>query len=489
MSIAAQCPDCCACPTPTTQWDSRSSTLRKRGWRRYDGVLSDIYLTISGSGSTTATTTGSSTLTLSGSTTVDPITRLLTGSTSVSDCNSNDVTTDYAPSFDLTDGEFWPASLDEARPPGYMIGDVDNYINSTVEECVSRMSGTQIADQDGISSSEAATTQTSTGTGVPVPTSGTPVTYTGARTFTLSNPYLTATLISNAIASLPAYDDDWNDTAGSFRNVSTDELSVAVREARYRFRFEIPKIGSGTCYRLTWVERFIAEAGVALTSAEIVTRGVYRPTVTSSGGGGTGGLVMRAVMASDGSVSAVNILNPGDFNTAPTITVQSAINGGTTSTGWTATLTGRQVTAVTRSGGTAGNYLPTGAFSGGGGSGATITFTMDATGGLATSPLGATGSAYTSAPTLTITPKVSGSIAALVHLHLGTEEEMCAEWDGVTPEDYDPEDPSTYPIIGGDDGTYFELPVPSSDGTTLVANQRAFCDCLDCESIGFMEVG
>lgn len=475
MSVAAQCPDCCTCPTPTTQWDSRSSTLRKRGWRRYDGVLSDIYLTISGSGSTTATTTGSSTLTLSGSTTVDPITRLLTGSTSVSDCNSNDVTTDYAPSFDLTDGAFWPASLDEARPPGYMIGDVDNYINSTVEECVSRMSGTQIADQDGISSSEAATTQTSTGTGVPVPTSGTPVTYTGARTFTLSNPYLTATLISNAIAALPAFDDDWNDTAGSFRNLSTDELSVAIRESRYRHRFEIPKVGSGTCYRLEWVERFIAEAGVSLTSAEIVSRGVYRPTVTITGDG-TGAEAV-AVMASDGSLDFFRVLNPGENYTTATVTVQAAINGGTTATG-TAVLSGGQLASITKT--ASGDYLPTGAFSGGGGSGATITFTMDATGGLAASPLGATGSGYTSEPLLAITPKVSGSTAARVDLHLGTETAKCAEWDGEVPEDYDPDDPSTYPILGDGVNPYFELPVPTSDGTTLTANVRAYCDCSAC---------
>ncbi len=294
---------------------------------------------------------------------------------------------------------------------------------------------------------------------------------------TYSDEYTTAALITNAIAELPAFDNDWNDTAGSQLNVSTDELSVALRGSHYRFIFPIPRVGSGTCYRLEWVERFIAEAGVALTSAEIVTRGVYRPTVTSSGGGGSG-LALLAVMSSTGTVASIRVLNPGSgYTSPPTITVQSAINGGTTSTGWTATVVNGQVTGVT--GGSAGNYLPTGAFSGSGG-GATITFTLDETGGLATCPLGSGGSGYTSALTLTITPKVAGSFTARVDLHLGTETARCAVWDGITPPGYDPATPSTWPILGDGTNPYFELAVPSSDGTTLVANVRAFCDCSAC---------
>lgn len=294
----------------------------------------------------------------------------------------------------------------------------------------------------------------------------------------LSDEYTTNLLKSNTVAAFPAYDDDWNDTAGSFANLSSDELSYAARESRYRHIFPVPKVGSGTCYRLEWVERFIAEAGVAVDSAEIVTRGVYRPTVSSSGGGGSG-LLLVAVMASDGTVASIRILNPGSgYTSAPTITVQSAINGGTTSTGWTATLTGDKVTAIT--GGSAGNYLPTGAFSGGGGTGATITFTLDPSGGLATCPLGSGGSGYTAAPTLTSTPKVSGSIPARVDLHLGTETARCAVWDGEVPEDYDPEDSATWPILGDGTNPYFELPVPTADGTTLVANVRAYCDCSAC---------
>jgi hypothetical protein len=99
---------------------------------------------------------------------------------------------------------------------------------------------------------------------------------TGTVTITLSSEYTTADLKSN-IAALPAYDDDWNDTAGSFANLSTDELSYSIRESRYRLRFKIPKVKTGKHLRVSWVERFIAEAGVAVTSVEIYARGVYRP--------------------------------------------------------------------------------------------------------------------------------------------------------------------------------------------------------------------
>jgi hypothetical protein len=85
------------------------------------------------------------------------------------------------------------------------------------------------------------------------------------RDIAYSDPYTTAQLKTNTIAALPAYDDDWNDTAGSFANLSTDELTYSIRESRYRLRFKIPKVGFGTCYFATWVERFTPEGGGAVT--------------------------------------------------------------------------------------------------------------------------------------------------------------------------------------------------------------------------------
>jgi hypothetical protein len=75
-------------------------------------------------------------------------------------------------------------------------------------------------------------------------------------TATLSDEYTTAQLITNTTAALPAWDDDWNDTAGSYRNLTTNELTLSIRESKYRFRFKVPKVGSGSCYKLDWVERF-----------------------------------------------------------------------------------------------------------------------------------------------------------------------------------------------------------------------------------------
>lgn len=298
--------------------------------------------------------------------------------------------------------------------------------------------------------------------------------------FTYTDEYLTSTFMADVVAGLPAWDSDWNDTAGSFANLSTDELTYSIRESRYRLRFKIPLVGSGTCYRISWVERFIPEAGVGIDSVEVYSPGVYRPTVALSAppAGGTQARAV-AVMSATGTVPSIRVTNPGSgYTSAPTVTVQTASGGGTTSTGWTATLTGGQVTAIT--GGSAGNYLPTLAFSSGGGTGATATCTMDAQGGIATVTIGAAGSGYTSAPTLTITPKVSGTTAATLHLHLGTETARCAVWDGITPPGYDAATPSTYPIIGDGTNPYFELPVPTTDGTTLVANLRAVCDCTAC---------
>jgi len=49
MSVAAQCPDCCTCPTPTTQWDSVSASLTKCGVAEFSGYVSTPpkrYLTV-----------------------------------------------------------------------------------------------------------------------------------------------------------------------------------------------------------------------------------------------------------------------------------------------------------------------------------------------------------------------------------------------------------------------------------------------------------
>lgn len=448
MSVVESCPDCCTCPAPTVEWDSVSASKSKCAYAEFSGYVSTPpkrYRTATMAAvpvlaridfdSAAGLASGSFTYPLS---------------CALSTCGGVEfikvaITGDFSGELDWAYGSIYELSYDVAVIAGADCAGGDYFVNFSI---------------DSVNV---------------LPISATVGAYSIGGTVTLSDEYTTAELITQAHAELPAYDGDWNDTAGSFINLSTDELSAALSESRYRLRFKIPLIGSGACYRVQWVERFVAEAGAALTSAEIIMRGVYRPTVTVTGDG-TGAEVV-AVMASDGAVDFFRVVNPGQDYTTITITVESAINGGTTATG-TGNLVGGQLASVTKT--ASGDYLPTGAFSGGSGIGATITFTLDETGGLATCPLGATGSGYTSEPALTITPKVSGSLAALVHLHLGTETARCAEWDGDVPEDYDPEDSDTYPILGDGTNPYFELPVPEADGTVLVANVLAFCDCSSC---------
>lgn len=76
-------------------------------------------------------------------------------------------------------------------------------------------------------------------------------------TITLGNEYLTADLITNTIAELPA--DYPLTTAGASRNLSDDETSFSVREGKYYWRFPVPNAGYGRRYVIRWVERFQPE--------------------------------------------------------------------------------------------------------------------------------------------------------------------------------------------------------------------------------------
>jgi len=246
-----------------------------------------------------------------------------------------------------------------------------------------------------------------------------------------SDEYTTADLRTNVLAILPDFDDDWNDTAGSGANVASGEASILVSKSRYRIPFPLPRTLTGKCYRANWVERFIAEGGVGIDGVTVIARGRYRPLVTISGGGGTGAVAV-AVMSATGTVSAIRILNPGTgYTSAPSVFVQAAVNGGTNSTGWTATVAVGIVVLI--SGGSGGNYRPTLSFTGGGGSGATAALTMDEAGGIAAVNVTASGSGYTAEPTaLSILSRTATSIAADLVVRLGVETAKCKTWDGTT---------------------------------------------------------
>jgi len=168
----------------------------------------------------------------------------------------------------------------------------------------------------------------------------------------------------------------------------------------------------------------ITSGGSGYTSAPTVAfTNVTAPRVRATG----------TAVVTGGVVTGINVGTAGDFR--PTVTLETATGGGTTSTGWIATLavTG-EVASI--AGGNAGNYLPTLEFSAPGGSPAgttaTATCTVDSQGGIATVTMGTGGTKYTSAPSLTITPKVTGPTAADLIIHLGTETAKCAVWDGTT---------------------------------------------------------
>lgn len=425
-SIIGDCAECCTCPTATVEWDSRSASLTKQGFVSF--TYNDPP-TISPSLGGPPQTLGTN------------LRRFLR-----SDWDGSDGFNVYS-GFNTVDALTGSVTCGASRTNSGIVipecgaGPTNYNISLTLSQC-------------GLAGSSCETV-----------------------TITLSEENTNALLKTNTVAALPAYDNDWNDTAGSFANLSTDELTYSIRESRYRLRFKIPPT---SVYRLTWVERFIGEAGTTIASVEVISRGVYRPIVTLSAPP-TGGTQARAiaVMSSTGTISSIIITNPGSgYTSAPTVTIQAAINGGTSSTGWTATLTDGKVTAI--SGGSAGDYRPTLTFSAPGGTGTTAaaTCTVDETGGIDAVSVTAAGSGYTAEPTLTISSKVSGTTAAVLHLHLGTETSKCIAWDGTTPSGYDPATSSTYPILPS--SGYYEMAVPTSDGTTLVANVRAYCDNSSC---------
>jgi hypothetical protein len=560
MSIASQCPSCCDCPVPVVQWDSVSASLAKFGFSEYGTPSSPPkrYLTTEYTGSWTR---AGDTITFNGFENRDEFTGANTASgtitTAAGDCA-------FVQGLDFNpDG----AGTDTCNGVSVSIFEEGISINCDRDRNVNAVFSSEILSSTQINWPGCSEYSTS-GTGV----------------WTLTNENTTANLRSNAQTLFPAFDDDWNDTVGSFANTGTDELDYVARKSRYRIRLPVPKVRTGKCYRIDWVERFVPEAGAGLTSAAVFERGVYRPIVTVTGDGT--GCEMVAVMSSGGGVASLRVLNPGSGYTTATITVQTAVNGGTTSTGWTATVANGQVAAAT--GGSTGNYLPTATVFGGGGTGATATFTMDETGGIAsvsTSP----GSGYNTSLGIIISRKITGFVDADILPVYGTETAKCAEWDGTTlagewvvrevadgghaltsievvhggsgfvatptvtitggggsgatatatvsggaitaialtnpgsgytsnplirlsyygsetvlfaahfgteteyadgteppgaiPKGYVDGETRTYPVIG-DTGTapwkYFELPVPTTDGTTTVQNVRAVCDCSSC---------
>jgi len=226
------CAACCDCPTPTLQWDSISASKTKCGYAENAAFVSTppvIYRVMTWSGTSTDTRYDS-TIACSGSYFFKE-TRVYSGAgTYIEDCScsSTKQVTITIEGFPSNVFDFGCSTRQ---------GTTANDISSTVrfisqDDCA--------VDPSGISNARHLFSDI---------------------TETFSDPYTTANLLADTLAALPAFDDDWDDTAGSYYDLTSDELTNSIRESRYRFRFKIPKVGRGTCYKIKWTEVFMPEEG------------------------------------------------------------------------------------------------------------------------------------------------------------------------------------------------------------------------------------
>jgi hypothetical protein len=430
-SIIGQCSDCCTCPTPTIQWDSRSASKTKCGaikpgepnerYRKksYCYVINGIFYVNEWA--------------------------LDCDTTNTSECAEK-----CFGGFFSDGGKLWKqrvrtitsTPIFEDTSASYSSVDTETYIPTspgcftTVYKLESASASWSVGGASCVSTYDPVTeTWSGTYTNPPAPpeTIDFPCDVSGlvdlTETLTYEQevvvpfgpdlyelPYTTDQLKDETLAALPAWDDDWNDTAGSYRNLTTDELTLSIRESKYRFRFKIPKIGNGSCYKLEWVERFIP--ALTYDSMGAVT------------GGGT-------------SISSFTVVNGGSgYTSGATVTISAptaygeggAPVGGTTATGTVVVDTSPssptfgQITAVNVSN---------------------------------------AGSRYTSAPSFWISGTGTG---AVIHIHLGTETPKTWTWDGTPPGGYDPADSATWPL-----SPEYTIPVPEANGTTTVANLKTAC--------------
>jgi hypothetical protein len=162
---------------------------------------------------------------------------------------------------------------------------------------------------------------------------------------------------------------------------------------------------------------WLAGGGAGVVSLTVTNAGLgytSRPTVTFTGGGGTGAVAS----VTDLKVAAINVNGIGGsgYTSTPTVTITGGGGSGATAT---ATVSGgsHRVTAITvTSSGSGYTSRPTVTISGGGGNGATATASM----GIDALNLTADGTGYTSAPTVTIGSPGGGGTRATATAAVGS---------------------------------------------------------------------
>lgn len=342
MSIAAQCPECCTCPEVTVEWDSRSASLTKCGWSEFAGFISTppkIYFKLTRNRGFSISYAAATIFIVNAFGDVFEQEYYAGGpSRTCTSEHTYSATTCALTHARISINEDTPKVIGRLRNRGCGgsasdWGDVSQ--DSSGPDCLSQVTpNVPSVRPTPVSSTHANSDNTTVGPseldgydtlveacagGYGNGSTKGSITQTFTFNFTLSDEYTTTLLKTNTTAALPAWDDDWNDTAGSFANLTTDELSYAMREGRYRFRFRLPRVGN-RAYRLSWIEQFIPAAGVGVSSVDVVTAGVYRPSVsTSPAAAGKAAASAVAVMAANGTVSGMGILNPGDYRPVATV--------------------------------------------------------------------------------------------------------------------------------------------------------------------------
>lgn len=303
-SIIGQCPDCCTCPTATVEWDSRSASKSKMGVLECVGFASTparVYRRVNYSGVT------------------DGLDSLFSRNR-ISQSGHIELVDPPPSGYSLAFRSYWEqrdqkTSAFASCGASFTSDTTFTRSNATIggDSYIAFASGVTCTFADANISAPAATCISATQRRIG---GGSDPCSSEERVFDLADEYTTALLKSNTVAALPAWDSDWNDTAGSFANLSTDELSYAIRDARYRFRFKVPKVGQG-CYRVSWVERFTPEGGGSPVDTprcatwDGTIPGGYDPATPSTWpilGDGSNPYFELPPPASDGTTTIINIV-------------------------------------------------------------------------------------------------------------------------------------------------------------------------------------
>ncbi len=212
-SILGRCPDCCDCPAPVLRWDSRSAIVEKDGWY-YPEAPDTKYLAMDIVGATRGVGVNIVDINFTdGPNTIDPVSLVQTANLVM-----NRVGYDFFSECDAliggTSSSVSAGTFSLYRPHSYNPPGISSYCPGF-----------------------------------------------GPLEVVLSNPYTEEILRSTAEAKLPAWDGDWNDTAGSYRSLSADGSTLAIRDARYEWRLPRHRVGSGRCHGIRWVVRFTPADG------------------------------------------------------------------------------------------------------------------------------------------------------------------------------------------------------------------------------------